>query len=104
MRALIAMTLATFAGCASEPKTPSKYPAREPGCQVQVFTEEPGYATENIGPVRASCDPSLADADCLRELQDQACKLGADTVWGVTDPPEISGGRKRLSGRAAHRR
>ncbi len=90
--------------CASEPKTPSKYPARQPGCEVQIFPEEPGYQTENIGPVQASCDASLSDEECLRELKDQACKLGADTVWGVNDPPRLEAGKKRYSGRAAHQK
>lgn len=69
-----------------------------------MFEEEPSYATDNIGPVQARCDESVSDADCLRELKDQACKLGADTVWGVSDTPTLEGGKKKLSGRAAHQR
>ena len=90
--------------CASEPKAPSKYPARQPGCEIQTFPEEPSYQTDNIGPVQASCDESISDAECLRELKDQACKLGADTVWGVNDPPTREAGKKRYSGRAAHQK
>jgi hypothetical protein len=91
-------------GCASEPAKPAKYPPRQPGCEVQVFSEEPSYQTDNIGPVSASCDPSVSDADCRRELKDQACKLGADTVWGVSDNPTLQAGRKKLFGRAAHQK
>jgi hypothetical protein len=69
-----------------------------------MFPEEPSYQTDNIGPVRASCDESVTDADCVRELQDQACKLGADTVWGVGDNPTTQAGKKKLSGRAAHQK
>jgi hypothetical protein len=98
------MLVLAAAGCASEPKNPGKFPAREAGCDVQVFPETPNYATENIGSVKASCEPSVTDADCLRELRDQACKLGADTVWGVSEPLVVTGGRKRASGRAAHRK
>ena len=94
----------TLVACASEPKTPSKYPARQPGCEVQIFPEEPSYQTDNIGPVQASCDDSISDEECLRELKDQACKLGADTVWGVNDPPTRAAGKKRYSGRAAHQK
>jgi len=93
-----------LAACASEPKAPGKYPARQPGCEVQVFPEEPSYQTENIGPVQASCDESISDADCLRELKDQACKVGADTVWGVGDGPRMEANKKKLSGRAAHQK
>lgn len=92
------------AACASEPAKPAKYPPRQPGCEVQIFPEAPTYQTDNIGAVQASCDESVADADCLRELKDQACKLGADTVWGVSDNPTRQAGKKTLAGRAAHQK
>lgn len=96
------VTLVT--GCPSAPEKPAKYPPREPNCEVQVFPEAPTYSTDNIGPVSASCDESVSDADCLRTLKDQACKLGADTVWGVSDNPTKQPGRKRFFGRAAHQK
>jgi hypothetical protein len=96
--------LFSILGCGAKTETPSKYPAREPGCEVRVFPEAPSYATDNIGPVNASCDETISDADCLRTLKDQACKLGGDTVWGVNDPPTMKDGKKRLSGRAAHQK
>jgi len=99
-----ALALVLSFGCGAKSEMPSKYPAREPGCEVRVFPEAPTYSTENIGTVQASCEETISDADCLRTLQDQACKLGADTVWGVDDRPTMKGGRKRLSGRAAHQK
>jgi hypothetical protein len=66
-----------------------------------VFQEAPTVATENIGPVRARCGDTVSDNDCLRTLQDAACRLGADVLWGVNDP-EIRDGKKYLTGRAAH--
>lgn len=90
--------------CASEPAKPAKYPPRQPGCEVRVFPEEPTYQTDNIGPVQASCDESIPDSECERELKDQACKLGADTVWGVSDNPTKQAGKKKLFGRAAHKK
>ena len=105
--ALVALLLSSSpacAACASEPKKPGKYPSREPGCEVQVFPESPTYQTDNIGPVSASCDELISDDACLRELKDQACKLGADTVWGVDDKPTMQAGKKKLSGRAAHQK
>jgi hypothetical protein len=96
--------LASVVGCGPKSDTPSKFPPREPGCEVRVFPEAPNYPTENIGPVSASCEETVSDADCLRTLKDQACKLGADTAWGVNDPPTMKDGRKRLSGRAAHQK
>lgn len=89
----------------SPPEQPSKYPPQKPGCEVQVFTDlNPTYQTENIGPVSASCDESISDADCMRTLKDQACKLGADTVWGVNEPPTKAAGKKKFFGRAAHQK
>jgi hypothetical protein len=79
-----------------------KYPPREPGCEVQIFAEAPSYPTDNIGPVSATCDESVSDADCGRTLKDQACKIGADTVWGVSDNPTKQLGKKKFFGRAAH--
>ena len=92
--------------CSSEPKKDAKYPARQPGCEVQVFPEDhvPTYKTDNIGPVQASCDDSIPDADCMRTLKDEACKLGADTLWGVNDNPTKQLGKKKFFGRAAHQK
>jgi hypothetical protein len=69
-----------------------------------VFPETPSYPTDNIGPVSASCEESVSDADCGRTLKDQACKLGADTVWGVSETPTKHLGRKKFYGRAAHQK
>ena len=81
--------------------TRSQWPAREEGCAITSFANAPPGKTENIGGVSASCTPDTPDADCLRTLDDQACALGADVLWGVS-PPELRDGRKRASGRAAH--
>lgn len=97
-------SVSTCPSCASKPTNPSKYPERHAGCDVQIFPEEPSYPTDNIGPVHATCDESVSDTECLRELSDQACKLGADTIWGVDDTPSRQGGKKRFSGRAVHRK
>jgi hypothetical protein len=58
--------------------------------------------TDNLGPVMASCSPDVSDADCVRQLQDEACKLGGDVVWGVPDKPTQDGGKNLWFGRAAH--
>ena len=89
------------AGC-SEPAKDTKYPPRAEGCEVQMFRDTPSVTSENIGPVTATCGADVKDDDCLRTLKDQACKLGADILWGVSAPPANVQGKKRLSGRAAH--
>ena len=90
-----------IAGC-SEPAKDTKYPPRAEGCEVKVFRDTPSVTSDNIGPVTATCGADVKDDDCMRTLKDQACKLGADVLWGVSDPPENVLGKKRLTGRAAH--
>ena len=34
------------------------------------------------------CSDRVSKDDCLRELQDQVCKLGGDVVWQVPDEPK----------------
>ncbi len=74
---------------------------RPEGCDVHVYRDAPTTPAENIGPVDAVCALDVSDADCLRQLQDETCKLGGDLVWGVSDPV-VKDARKHLSGRAAH--
>ena len=57
--------------------------ARTEGCDVKVYPEAPPVVIDNIGPVTATCGLDVSDQDCLRTLQDQACKLGGDVAWGV---------------------
>ncbi len=106
-RALSAIVLASATllfACGKPPEAPPKYPERQPGCEVRIFPERPGYPVDNIGPVSSSCDESIADAECLRTMMDQACKMGGDTIWGVSDKPELKLGKKRFYGRAAHQK
>jgi hypothetical protein len=94
----------SVSACASAPAEPSKYPPRQKGCEVQVLREAPTFQTDNIGAVQSSCDESVSDAECLLTLKDEACKLGADTVWGVSDKPTMQLGKKKFSGRAVHQK
>ena len=80
----------------------SRFPAREEGCNVELDHDAPMRPTVNIGPVSANCDETVAEADCLRTLKDQACKLGGDIVWGVPMEPVRKNGHQQWSGRAAH--
>ncbi len=88
------------AGCPSPPPKDTKYPPRPEGCDIKIFTEIPPMQTENIGPVTATCAENVSDADCLRTLKDEACKLGADLIWGIDEGNKL--GKKHLSGRSAH--
>lgn len=79
------------------------FDARPAGCDVKVFADAPPMKTQNIGTVSARCADDTSDDDCVRQLQDEVCKLGGDVVWGVS-PPSMKNGKKRVSGRAAHTR
>ncbi len=92
--------LAAFAACGGD-KHLSRYPSREAGCAVEIFHEAPAMRTHNIGPVSASCDDRLSEAECLRAFKDEVCKLGGDIAWGVESPVK-DGGRIKFDGRAAH--
>jgi len=69
---------------------------------VELLHDAPTRPTVNIGPVSANCDEAVAEAECLRTLKDQACKLGGDVVWGVDTEPLRRNGHQQWSGRAAH--
>jgi hypothetical protein len=74
---------------------------------ARVFVDAPPMKTENVGPVTALCAADDAKDVCLRELEDQVCRLGGDVVWQVDGPtPESTsnGNRQRMRGRAAHTR
>jgi hypothetical protein len=79
--------------------------ARGRGCMVRVFTGAPPMPTENIGPVKALCAEDDSREVCERELEDQACRLGADVLWQVEGPTPAAtpnGPRQEMHGRAAH--
>jgi hypothetical protein len=81
--------------------------ARPRGCVVQVFIDAPPIATENIGAVIALCSPDDSRDTCLRELEDQVCKLGGNVLWQVEGPTPADtpeGSKQRMRGRAAHTR
>ncbi len=100
----LSLGLGLVAACGSTPAKESKYPPLPEGCDVAIFSEIPPMPTDNIGPVSATCDESISDADCMRTLKDQACTLGADVIWDAQDTPSKQGNKKRLSGRAAHKK
>ncbi len=100
---LSSISILAIIGCGGDSPR-SRYPEREPGCAVTLYHGAPLGRTVNIGPVYASCDQDVSDADCLRTLEDQVCKLGGDLVWGVDETPKLDLGKKKWNGRAAHTR
>ncbi len=97
---VVAVALSAL-GCG--PKAPDpRYPSRAAGCDVKLFHDSPTMKTDNIGPVMAGCATDVSEADCLRQLMDEACKLGGDVVWGVPDKPTLDGNKNMWFGRSAH--
>lgn len=99
---LLVLVSAPMAGVGCGNGAPSAYPPRAEGCAVEIFAEAPRMPTDNLGTVTARCDDSVSDDDCKRTLKDEACKLGADIVWGVSDDGAKVAGKKKFVGRAAH--
>ena len=97
-----ALVVAVAAGCGGTQVPDARFPRRPEGCKVQLFNDSPDGPTTNIGPVRADCALDVSEADCLRTLLDQVCKLGGDVVWGVADKPQLAGDKNHWEGRAAH--
>jgi hypothetical protein len=97
---LLVLTLLACA-CGAPAARGAGYPAREAGCEVKVFADAPPGHTDNIGPVSAHCTTDVSREDCLRTLKDQACKVGADILWGVSEQGEQKDGKQYFYGRAA---
>ncbi len=96
-----ALLAASACGGAAKQGDP-RYPPRAEGCDVKLFHDTPLVKTDNIGTVTARCAPDVSDADCMRQLLDETCKLGGDVVWGVDDKPSMVLGKNVFHGRAAH--
>ncbi len=101
--ATIHLGVLTLCACGPAPangKGPG-YPPRAPGCEIKVYGDAPPGHTDNIGPVSAKCSLDISKEDCMRTLKDQACKVGADTLWGVNEQGEQKDGKMYFYGRAA---
>lgn len=88
------------AACSSTPSRPA-LPEHPAGCPVELFYGSPKGDTTNLGVVSATCEESVSEPECMRQLQDEVCKLGGDVVWGVSERPERVGDKNKFSGRAA---
>lgn len=104
MRA-VSMVVFCVIACGGHSEIQSKWPARPEGCDIKIFRETPPFPTDNIGHVQAVCDQDrISENDCMRELKDQACKIGADLMWEVPMQPSYEYGKQVWSARAAHTR
>jgi len=103
MKMLSFLLVVVACGGGGGPHVQSKYPPLPAGCDVKLFHETPTMATDNIGRVEAHCDSDrVSEEDCIRDLKDQACKLGANVIWEVPFKPNVEDNKQYWSGRAAH--
>ncbi len=101
-RVIMLAAVALAAACASSSAPDPRYPARAEGCEVAVYPDAPTVPADNLGSVRARCNDLTSEADCLRQLKDEVCRLGGDIVWGVPTKGDQEGDHRVLKGRAAH--
>ena len=99
-------TVLVIGACGGGAKTDPRYPPRPAGCDVKVFRGKvAGITYDDIGHVDAICGTDLGPEECLKELRDQACKLGGDIVYDVPDEPnKPSPDKIKYTGRVAHTR
>ena len=103
LRAITVLWVVSAACGGTTNRKNDRYPPRPEGCPVELFQAGPRGATDNIGPVSATCSEQTKDDDCIRTLKDEVCRMGGDVVWGVDAVPEKRpADRKRFTGRAAH--
>jgi hypothetical protein len=95
-----------LSSCGGGAKADARYPARPPGCDVQLFRGKiRSIPYDDIGHVDAICSIEMSLDACERELKDQTCKLGGDLVYDVPqDPQKPSPDKIRLTGHVAHTR
>jgi hypothetical protein len=102
----VSLLVCASGGCGGSSAADARYPARPPGCAVQLFRGKvAGLTYDDIGHVDAICNNDKPQEECLDELRNQTCKLGGDLVYDVPDEPGRPSPEKvRFTGRAAHTR
>jgi hypothetical protein len=84
----ILFVLVCVVGCVTSEVTPigSTYPARETGCKIDVFpATTPAYQWEDIASVESKCHFTMGRSACIEKLKEEACKAGADAVYGFNE-------------------
>jgi hypothetical protein len=83
---LFAATLA-LAACA-KPETTligKTYPDRGVNCEVVVLPDNPTRGVENIATTAAKCHMWKGRSACIEKLKAEACRVGADLVYGFRE-------------------
>lgn len=75
-------------GCVQRSVTPlgkNEYPPKPTGCEIQLFPGATDYPVEDLATVRMDCHAFVGRDGCIKELKDEACKLGGDTLYDLKD-------------------
>jgi hypothetical protein len=81
------VAVALGAACVSSEVTPTgpTQPARVDDCAIQVYGGPPEYPAIDIASARAECSKLAGRHKCMTELKRDACRAGADTIYGVNE-------------------
>jgi hypothetical protein len=63
--------------------TARRQPPSSDGCKVEVYPSKPPYPYEDLAEDRAGC--VFSRNQCIERLRDDACLVGADTVYGFDE-------------------
>jgi hypothetical protein len=80
--------LVAVSGCLSSEVTQlgPTGPAKAAGCPLALFpSREPDYPIADIAYVHVECYYTGARSRCLEALQERACAMGGDTIYGVKE-------------------
>jgi hypothetical protein len=62
--------------------TTRRQPSRSSGCEVAILeTGKPAFTYDDLATDRVSC--VVSRAHCISRLREDACEIGADTVYGL---------------------
>ena len=88
----LALTFLTACGGPRRPRVrnaENNAAARAARCEIEVVREGiPSRPTNLQGNIVARCTHDAAnETQCMRQLQDEACRLGAVVIWDVRSQP-----------------
>jgi len=87
--AMLLAACASSGGDAAGAAATVKYPRRKPGCKVAIYHgSTPGVKEwDDIGVAEIGCDLENSRAQCLAQLQAEACRMGGDIMYDVPTKP-----------------
>jgi hypothetical protein len=66
-----------------------KRPSRPADCEVAVYFSPPPFPVTDVATARAQCHVLSGRDECIAELRRDACRLGADTMYGIEEAKRV---------------